>query len=152
MTRCCARQSNVQNINILLQTDIPLHVHTKFCAKSDDIWTTTKTGPNIAKKSPTNLYFFCVYQYTYVCNQTVFQYHTSSTEASHIQNVFFQLLYQSIVLQDERNINITQFGLCYQLLIYLTTSLKKCWHVMLQLLKTVSVIIILISYFDYSDR
>ena len=49
-TRCCARQSNVQNINILLQTDIPLHVHTKFCARSDDIWTTTNTGPNIAKK------------------------------------------------------------------------------------------------------
>jgi len=53
----------------------------------------------------------------------VFQYHTSSTEASHIRNVFFQLLYQSIMLQDERI--ITHFGLCYQLLIYLTTSLKS---------------------------
>ena len=74
-------------------------------------------------KSPTKLYFVVVYQYTYVCNQTVFQYHTLSTEASHIRNVFFQLLYQSIMLQDERI--ITHFGLCYQLLIYLTTSLKS---------------------------
>ena len=32
-TRCCARQSNVQNINILLQTDIPLHVHIQVLRK-----------------------------------------------------------------------------------------------------------------------
>ena len=56
---------------------------------------------------------------TYSSNKDTVQYHTSSTETSHIRNVFFQLLTPLILLQDER-ISI----LCYMLLIYLTPSQK----------------------------